>query len=108
MRGVSLEARSALIAALLLLSAAPSPAQETRIASDFEIAQMERQAATAKDFLSQLSAHLNLGDLHLTRNESSIARGEYRKALDIASRGRTSARQAGDIAKYATATMYAG
>jgi tetratricopeptide (TPR) repeat protein len=94
--------------AVLVLSAGASRAQETRIASDFEIAQMERQAATAKDFLSQLSAHLNLGDLHLTRNENAVARAEYRKAIEIASSQRTTTRQAGDIAKYATATMYAG
>ena len=83
--------------AVFALSAAPVPsrAQETRIASDFEIAQMERQAVTAKDFLSQLSAHLNLGDLHLTRNESAVARSEYRKALEITSSQRTTTRQAG-------------
>ena len=92
----------------LCVAPATSPAQETRIASDFEMAQMERQAATAKDFLSQLSAHLNLGDLHLTRGETTVARAEYRKAIDIASNERKATRQSGDIAQYATATMYAG
>jgi len=89
---------------------APSilPAQETRIASDFEMRQMERQAATAKDFESQLSAHLNLGDLHLARNESAAARDEYRNVLAIAEKERLVARKDGNLAKYATATMYAG
>jgi hypothetical protein len=95
-------------AAAMFLCVAPGilTAQETRIASDFEIAQMERQAATAKDFTSQLSAHLNLGDLHLTRNETAAARGEYRKALDVADNERTARRKSGDIAAYVTATIY--
>jgi Tfp pilus assembly protein PilF len=84
------------------------PAQETRISSDFELQQMERQAATARDFATEVSAHLNLGELHLTRNESALANMEYRKALSIASGERTRSREAGDLAKYATATMYAG
>jgi tetratricopeptide (TPR) repeat protein len=93
--------------ACLCVAPAILPAQETRIASDFEIAQMEHQAATAKDFTSQLAAHLNLGDLHLTRNETAAARGEYRKALDIAGNERTARRKSGDIATYVTATIYA-
>jgi tetratricopeptide (TPR) repeat protein len=84
------------------------PAQETRIASDFEIQQMERQAAKAKDFTSQLSAHLNLGDLHVTRNESAAAHAEYRKTFDVATVERAAARKRGDLKRYATATMYAG
>ena len=101
--------RSARIIALCLCVApAILPAQETRIASDFEITQMERQAATAKDFESQLSAHLNLGDLHLARNENAAARGEYRKALAAAETERMGTRQRSNLAKYATATMYAG
>src|SRR5205085_10408016 len=84
--------RAALIAACLCVAPAILPAQETRIASDCELAQMERQAATAKDFTSQLSAHLNLGDLRLTRNETAAARGEYRKALDTADNERTAQR----------------
>ncbi|HEY2324639.1 MAG TPA: tetratricopeptide repeat protein [Thermoanaerobaculia bacterium] len=96
------------IAACLCVAPAILPAQETRIASDFEIRQMERQAAAAKDFESQLSAHLNLGDLHLTRNENAAARDEYRKVLAIAANERADARKDGNLAKYATATMYAG
>jgi tetratricopeptide (TPR) repeat protein len=99
--------RTLLVAACLCVAPAILPAQETRIASDFEIAQMERQAATAKDFASQLSAHLNLGDLHLTRNETLAARAEYRKSLDIADNERTAQRKSGDIAKYVTSTIYA-
>jgi tetratricopeptide (TPR) repeat protein len=94
--------------ALILAIAISARAQETRIASDFEIQQMERQAATAKDFSSQLSAHLNLGDVHLLRGEGALAKNEYRKALDIATNERTATRKSSDIAKYATATMYAG
>jgi hypothetical protein len=91
----------------LLLIAASLSAQTTRIASDFEIQQMERQVARSRDFLSQLSGHLNLGDLRMTRNETSMARGEYAKALEIASNERLAARRDSDIARYATATSYA-
>jgi len=90
-------------AALLVLLLA-----QTRVASDFELRQMEEQVAKSHDFVSQLSGHLNLGDLHLTRSEGSIARAEYAKALDIATRERLSARAASDLSRYATATSYAG
>jgi len=100
--------RRLVIAACLCVAPAILPAQETRIASDFEMQQMERQAATAKDFESQLSAHLNLGDLHVTRNETAAANAEYRKVLDITANERAARRKQGDMARYATATMYAG
>jgi len=57
-------------------SAGTAPAEAgacTRIASDFEIAQMKQQIGTSPDFLSQLSGHLNLGDLYLTRSETATA-----------------------------------
>ena len=90
----------------LLLFATIASAQ-TRIASDFEIQQMEEQVARSKDFLSQLSGHLNLGDLRTTRNETTIARTEYAKALEIATSERLAARHASEITRYATATSYA-
>ena len=99
--------RAAHCALLLVLLAPAAFAQTTRIASDFEIQQMEKQAASAHDFPSQLSAHLNLGDLRLTRSETTVAHTEYQKAADIAQRGRTDARTSSDLARYATATMYA-
>ena len=80
---------------------------QTRIASDFEIQQMEQQVARSKDFLSQLSGHLNLGDLRLTRNETAVARREYAKALEIATNERLAARRASEMTRYATATSYA-
>ncbi|HEY6842981.1 MAG TPA: hypothetical protein VI391_02355, partial [Thermoanaerobaculia bacterium] len=80
---------------------------QTRIASDFELQQMQQQVGRARDFTSQLSGHLNLGDLRIARNEPALARAEYEKALTIASNERTSARQAGDLTRYATATSYA-
>jgi len=100
--------RRLVIAACLCVAPAILPAQETRIASDFEMRQMERQAATAKDFESQVSAHLNLGDVHATRNETAAANAEYRKVLDITANERALRRRQGDMAKYAAATMYAG
>jgi hypothetical protein len=88
--------------ALLLLSA-----QQPRISSDFEIQQMERQLATSKSFVAQLSARLNLGDLRLARNENALATAEYAKALEVAARERIDARTASDMTRYATATSYA-
>ena len=82
-------------------------AAQTRIASDFEIQQMERQVAQSHDFLSQLSGHLNLGDLRTARNESALARAEYVRALEIAETERREARLASAMTRYATATSYA-
>lgn len=81
---------------------------QTRMASDFEIAQMEQQLNRSHDFLAQLSGHLNLGDLRSSRNETSLAREEYRKASEIANAERLRSRSASDLARYTTATSYAG
>jgi len=91
-----------------LLSAFCSLSAQTRIASDFEIEQMQKQVASSHDFLSQLSAHLNLGDLRATRNENALSRAEYAKAFELASKQRVEARRASNLSQYATATAYAG
>jgi tetratricopeptide (TPR) repeat protein len=95
-----------LLAALVIVMLARGGAAQ-RIASDFEIEQMEKQLARSGDFLSRLSGRLNLGDLRLSRNETSLARAEYRKALELAMRERDEARRVTDLARYATATSYA-
>src|SRR3954471_13005351 len=95
--------RLVIIAALAM----PAFAQTTRIASDFEIAQMQQQLARSHDFSSQLSGHLNLGDARLSRSESALARREYALAYELASNERLDARRASDLARYATATSYA-
>ena len=92
----------------LIVALAAMPAAAQRIASDFEIAQMERQVATSRDFLSQVSGRLNLGDLRLMRNEPALAHSEFTLALDVASAERLRARKASDLARYATATAYEG
>ena len=92
---------------LMLAFAMPAFAQTTRIASDFEIAQMQHQLARSHDFVSQLSGHLNLGDARLARSESTLARREYAQAYETASNERLDARRASDLARYATATSYA-
>ena len=84
----------------------PTFAQQ-RIATDFEIAQMEKQLARSKTFEAQLSGHLNLGDLRSTRNEVSLARAEYTKVYDIAQRERLEARRDSKLERYANATSYA-
>jgi hypothetical protein len=92
----------------LALLCAPAIAQRQRIASDFEIAQMQKQLETSRGFEAQLSGRLNLGDVRVARNELSLARIEYAKALDLAQRERRSARLDSDLARYAVATSYAG
>jgi hypothetical protein len=80
---------------------------QTRIASDFELQQMQQQVERSKDFLSQVSGRLNLGDVRLARNEPALARAEYAKALDAATKERLAARAASQLTRYATATSYA-
>ncbi|MFP5247449.1 MAG: hypothetical protein ACLGH0_12210 [Thermoanaerobaculia bacterium] len=91
---------------LVLLLALPLAAQ-SRIASDFEIAQMEKQLARSREFEAQLSGRLNLGDVRAARNELSLARAEYLKASDLAERERLDARRDSNISRYANATSYA-
>ena len=90
---------------VVLMLALPAAAQ--RLASDFEIAQMERQLARSRDFESQLSGRLNLGDLRAARSELSLATDEYRRALELAERERVTARRQSRLSRYANATSYA-
>lgn len=92
---------------LLALATLPLFGQTTRIASDFEIAQMQQQLAKSHDFLSQLSGHLNLGDVRAARGERALARREYAKAYETAATDRLDARKASNMTRYATATSYA-
>lgn len=92
---------------LLLLAMLASPLFGQRLASDFEIAQMEKQLANARGFEAQLSARLNLGDARAARNERSLARGEYAKALQLAESERLDARRESSMHRYAVATSYA-
>ncbi|MDP9194588.1 MAG: hypothetical protein M3P06_23070 [Acidobacteriota bacterium] len=85
----------------LILTAQP------RLASDFEIAQMELQLARSRNFEAQLSGRLNLGDLRAARNERSLARVEYGKAFALAERERVDARRDASLSRYANATSYA-
>jgi tetratricopeptide (TPR) repeat protein len=96
-----------LVASIAFFVAASLGAQ-TRVASDFEIAQMQKQLAQSKDFESQISGHLNIGDLRSVRNETSLARDEYRAARAIAERERSAARAQSNIRHYADATALAG
>ena len=91
---------------LLFVLALPLAAQ-SRLASDFEIAQMEKQLARSKEFEAQLSGRLNLGDVRAARNERSLARAEYLKAYDLAQRERIDARRDSSLTRYANATSYA-
>lgn len=93
--------------ALLMLLAIPLGAQQ-RLASDFEIAQMEKQLARSRTFEAQLSGRLNLGDVRAARNELTLARAEYARALDLAERERLEARRDSSLTRYANATSYAG
>ena len=91
----------------IVILGSPAFAQPTRIASDFEIAQMEKQLAESRSFEAQLSGRLNLGDLRTSRSELSLARAEYMKAFELASRERLEGRRESKLARYANATSYA-
>jgi tetratricopeptide (TPR) repeat protein len=80
---------------------------QTRLASDFEIAQMEQQLAKSHGFEAQLSGRLNLGDLRAGRSELSLARAEYDQAFALAERERLAARRDSNLTRYANATSYA-
>ncbi|HJW93682.1 MAG TPA: hypothetical protein VJ901_08695 [Thermoanaerobaculia bacterium] len=69
---------------------------------------MQKQLAQSHDFLSQLSAHMNLGDLRLARNENALSRAEYTQAYELAAKQRVEARKNSNLSQYATATAYAG
>ena len=102
-----LAAHSMRFAAALLLAASCELLAQTRIASDFELQQMQQQVARSHDFLSQVSGRLNLGDVRLARSETTPAKAEYAKALDVATKERLDARVASNMTRYATATSYA-
>ncbi len=91
-----------------LLLAFPLLGQTPRMASDFELAQMEKQLATSRGFQAQWSGRLNLGDVRAARNELSLARAEYRSALQLAERELRDARLDSNLSRYALATSYAG
>ena len=93
--------------ALLLIALALPLSAQQRIASDFEIEQMQKQLASSRGFEAQLSGRLNLGDVRAARNELSLARAEYAKALDLAERERLDARRDSSLSRYANATGYA-
>ncbi|HKR65581.1 MAG TPA: hypothetical protein VJZ00_17760 [Thermoanaerobaculia bacterium] len=92
---------------LMIVALALPIAAQSRLASDFEIAQMEKQLATSKSFEAQLSGRLNLGDARASRNELSLARAEYATALTLAEHERLDARADSSLGRYANATGYA-
>lgn len=92
---------------LAILIMAFSGEAQSRLASDFEIAQMQKQLAQSKGFEAQLSGRLNLGDVRAARKESDLARAEYTEALALAERERLDARRDANLTRYANATSYA-
>jgi hypothetical protein len=96
-----------LLATLAFALVLPLSAQEKRIASDFEIAEMQKQLSQSKGFEAQLAARLNLGDARAARNEPALARAEWESALALASKERTGARADSSLARYADATAWA-
>lgn len=93
--------------ACVALLAQPLSAQDARLASDFEIAQMEKQLARSRGFEAQLAGRLNLGDVRRSRGEPQLARDEYRLALQLATAERRDARLDSALTRYAHATSYA-
>lgn len=95
-----------LVAAVLALLPAVASAQ-TRLSSDFEIARMRELIERSPDFLSQLSARMNLGDLYRSRNDLAAADREYARALSLALAERVKSRRESDLSAYSTITAYA-
>lgn len=93
--------------AFVLLLALPLAAQQARLASDFEIAQMEKQLTGSRSFEAQFSGRLNLGDARRTRNEIALANAEYARALSVAEAERADARRASQLERYARASAFA-
>lgn len=96
-----------LIVAAIAIAVTPLFAQ-SRIASDFEIATAKKEIASSHGPKALIAAHLNLGDLYLSRREGTKARDEYRDALAIAQKERIASRTRSDLDGYAVATSYAG
>lgn len=98
--------KCALVAAAFTVASLPAMAQ-SRLASDFEIAQMERQLERSRDFSAQISGRLNIGDARSQRSEIDLARTQYRDALALAQEERSKSRGDGQLTRYTTATSYA-
>ncbi len=94
-----------LLAATLALPAAP---QAQRPTSDFEIATAEKGLAEASTVHDRVAAHLNLGDLRMSRMEIALGRGHYRAAEGAARTAASEARLRSDLETYALATAYRG
>jgi tetratricopeptide (TPR) repeat protein len=92
---------------LALLTITLSLHAQQRLASDFEIAQMEKQLSRSSGFEAQLAGRLNLGDVRAARSETQLARDEYARALQLASQERQAARRDSALTRYAQATSYA-
>ena len=95
------------LAAVLALAAVAARAQ-THIASDVEIRQMEEAARKASSFPARVSAHINLGELRMDRNESAAAQQEFETALRIARDEKNDARRERDLQRYALACGWSG
>lgn len=107
MSSIVIRALAASLAFFVLLALVAPAAAQQRLASDFEIAQMEKQLERSSAFEAQLSGRLNLGDVRAARNERTLAREEYEKAFELASRERLDARRDSSLSRYANATSYA-
>jgi tetratricopeptide (TPR) repeat protein len=91
----------------LLLASTSAQGQQGRLASDFEIARMERQLERSSSFEAQVSGYLNLGDLRSSRSERALAHANFIKALKAAENERAAARRDSSLTRYAIATSYA-
>lgn len=99
--------RHLVVAALLVAAAAPA-VSATPLASDFEIAAMEKQIARTRDARSLIAARLNLGDARSSRGEARLAQIEYERAGIAAGEARVAARERSSIGDYALLTAYEG
>jgi tetratricopeptide (TPR) repeat protein len=95
--------RHVLLLALLFTIAGQLLAQSSWVATDYEIAAAEK-GLEQRDPLKVMAAHLNLAELHRSRNEIDTAAAHQARAIEIATEQRAISWSRGDLRDYATAT----
>jgi tetratricopeptide (TPR) repeat protein len=97
--------RQILLFALLSIATGSLLAQSSWVATDYEIAAAEK-GLEQRDPLEVMAAHLNLAELHRSRNEIDTAAAHEARAIEIATEQRAIFWSRGDLRDYATATAW--
>jgi tetratricopeptide (TPR) repeat protein len=95
------------ILVVVVLSALPVRSAE-RAAADFEIAALEKQAASSRDAVVKAASIINIGDVLDARGQHEAAMQRYVQAKEASEAEALRARKRPDLARYAQALGYAG